>query len=85
MPYAYDTVAGEPGVTLSGRESVSLLVARTLLKNAPTLIIDEPTSSLDAATESSVMEALERLMVEERTTLIIAHRGPDRSRATRII
>jgi ATP-binding cassette subfamily B protein/subfamily B ATP-binding cassette protein MsbA len=73
LPQGYETVVGERGATLSGGEKQRLAIARALLKNAPVLILDEPTSSLDAQTEALLLEALERLM-EGRTTFIIAHR-----------
>jgi len=84
LPEGYETVIGERGVTLSGGERQRLSIARALLKNAPILILDEPTSSLDTSTEQEVMEALERLMVG-RTTLIIAHRPSTVRLADRII
>jgi ATP-binding cassette subfamily B protein/subfamily B ATP-binding cassette protein MsbA len=73
LPEAYDTVIGERGATLSGGERQRIAIARAFLKDAPVLILDEPTSSLDARTEATLMEAFGRLM-EGRTTLIIAHR-----------
>jgi ABC-type multidrug transport system fused ATPase/permease subunit len=73
LPEGYDTVLGERGMTLSGGEKQRLSIARAFLKDAPILILDEPSSSLDTGTEATVIEALERLTVG-RTTLIIAHR-----------
>jgi ATP-binding cassette subfamily B protein/subfamily B ATP-binding cassette protein MsbA len=84
MPQGYDTVMGERGATLSGGERQRLAIARALLKNAPILILDEPTSALDAATERSIIEALERLMAG-RTTFIIAHRLSTVRRANQIV
>jgi len=83
LPQGYQTVLGERGATLSGGERQRLSIARALLKDAPILILDEPTSALDAATEHSLMEALERL-TRGRTTIIIAHRLSTVRLATRI-
>ena len=84
LPEGYDTVIGERGATLSGGQKQRLAIARALLKNAPVLILDEPTSSLDAQTEASLLDALDRLM-EGRTTFIIAHRLSTIRRADRIV
>jgi ATP-binding cassette subfamily B protein/subfamily B ATP-binding cassette protein MsbA len=73
LPKGYDSVIGERGATLSGGEKQRLSIARAFLKDAPILILDEPTSSLDAATEAMLLDAIEKLM-KDRTTLIIAHR-----------
>jgi ATP-binding cassette subfamily B protein/subfamily B ATP-binding cassette protein MsbA len=84
LPEGYDTLVGERGATLSGGEKQRLAIARAFLKDAPVLILDEPTSSLDARTESAVLDALERL-TQGRTTLIIAHRLSTVRRADHIL
>jgi len=73
LPDGYATVVGERGATLSGGERQRIAIARALLKDAPVLVLDEATSSVDAANEGEIREALTRLM-RQRTTLIIAHR-----------
>jgi ABC-type multidrug transport system fused ATPase/permease subunit len=73
LPEAYDSRVGERGVKLSVGEKQRVSIARALLKNAPILILDEATASVDTATEKLIQEALERLM-ENRTSFVIAHR-----------
>jgi ABC-type multidrug transport system fused ATPase/permease subunit len=84
LPHGYDTVIGERGARLSGGQKQRLAIARALLKDAPILILDEPTSNLDARTEALLLEALGRLMVG-RTTFIIAHRLSTIGRADKIV
>ena len=73
LPKGYDTEVGERGMTLSGGERQRVSLARAFLKDAPILILDEPTSSVDLASETAILQAMERLM-EGRTTFMIAHR-----------
>jgi ATP-binding cassette subfamily B protein len=73
LPRGYDTDLGERGARLSGGERQRVSVARAFLRNAPILILDEPTSAVDSRTEATILEALERLM-EGRTTFMVAHR-----------
>lgn len=73
LPQGYQTVIGENGSTLSGGERQRISIARALLKDAPVILLDEATASLDVENESAVQEALSRLL-QDKTVLIIAHR-----------
>jgi len=73
LPDGYDTIVGERGMRLSGGERQRVSLARAFLKDAPILLLDEPTSSVDVKTEAGIMEAMDRLM-KGRTSLLIAHR-----------
>jgi len=73
LPQGYETQVGERGMRLSGGERQRIALARAFLKQAPLLILDEPTSSVDAATENAILEAMDRLM-NGRTAFLIAHR-----------
>ncbi|MGE5198797.1 MAG: ABC transporter ATP-binding protein [Rhodospirillaceae bacterium] len=73
LPEGYDTMVGERGMRLSGGERQRISLARAFLLDAPILILDEPTSSVDIKTEGAIIEAMNRLM-EGRTTFLISHR-----------
>jgi ATP-binding cassette subfamily B protein len=73
LPQGYETQLGERGAQLSGGERQRICVARAFVKNAPILVLDEPTSSIDSKTEAVILDSLERLMVG-RTSFMIAHR-----------
>ena len=84
LPDGYDTSLGERGIRLSGGQRQRIAIARAMLKNAPVLLLDEATSSLDAESEKLVQDALQHLM-QNRTTLVIAHRLATVLRADRIV
>lgn len=73
MPEGYDSMVGERGLTLSGGQRQRITIARAIIRNAPILVLDEPSSGLDPATERLVFDALSNLM-EGRTSIVIAHR-----------
>jgi ABC-type multidrug transport system fused ATPase/permease subunit len=84
LPQGYDTVIGEDGSTLSGGQRQRLALARALLREAPVVILDEPTSSLDLKTESRVWRNVERLL-DGKTALVIAHRLSTARRSDKIV
>jgi subfamily B ATP-binding cassette protein MsbA len=73
LPQKYNTIVGERGLTLSGGQRQRIAIARAIVRNSPILILDEPSSGLDAASEQLVFDALDRLM-ENKTSIVIAHR-----------
>jgi subfamily B ATP-binding cassette protein MsbA len=73
LPDGYSTIVGERGVTLSGGQRQRIAIARAVIRNSPILILDEPTTGLDSASEQLVFEALDRLM-KGKTSVVIAHR-----------
>jgi len=83
LPEGFDTVVGERGGTLSGGQRQRIAIARAVIRDSPILVLDEPTTGLDAESEEIVMRALERLM-EGRTTLMIAHKLSTVYRADKI-
>lgn len=84
LPLGYETLVGERGVKLSGGERQRVAIARAILKNAPILVLDEATSSLDSASEQYIREALDHLM-KDKTTLVVAHRLSTVQKMDRIV
>jgi ABC-type multidrug transport system fused ATPase/permease subunit len=84
LPQAYETLVGERGMTLSGGQVQRLAIARALLKHAPIVILDEPTSQIDLETEKVIHEALDSL-AHRKTVLLIAHRLSTVEKADRIV
>ena len=84
LPEGYETAVGERGVRLSGGQRQRLSIARAFLKDAPILLLDEPTSNLDATTERHIFESIDRL-ARGRTTLVVSHRLVTARRADRIV
>jgi len=84
LPYKFETFVGERGIKLSGGERQRVAIARAILKNAPILILDEATSSLDSHSEMLIQDALNNLMAE-KTTIVIAHRLSTIQKMDRII
>lgn len=73
LPDRYQSVVGERGIKLSGGQKQRIAIARAFLKNAPILLLDEPTSSLDSITEHDIQESLHEI-IKNKTTIVIAHR-----------
>ncbi len=84
LPQGYDTPVGEAGLRLSGGQARRLLIARAVLRDAPILVLDEPTEGLDSATARSLMTAIQTLMAG-RTVLLVSHRAADLAGMDRII
>ena len=84
MPHSYETVIGENGSTLSGGERQRISIARAILKNAPIILLDEATASLDVENETKIQTALSEL-IKDKTVLIIAHRMRTVANADRIV
>jgi subfamily B ATP-binding cassette protein MsbA len=84
LSHGYATVVGERGVALSGGQRQRIAIARAIIRDTPILVLDEPSSGLDAASEELVFEAIDRL-IEGRTTIVIAHRFSTIRRANQIV
>jgi subfamily B ATP-binding cassette protein MsbA len=84
LPEGYDTLIGERGVNLSGGQRQRIALARAIIRDAPILLLDEPTTGLDASSEALVVQGMARLM-ENRTVLVIAHRLSTINRADLIL
>jgi ATP-binding cassette subfamily B protein len=84
LPEGYETELGEAGARLSGGQKRRLAIARAILRDAPIVVLDEPTAGLDAASESRVIEALDRLAAG-KTTLIVSHQLSTIANADRIV
>src|SRR2546425_1249432 len=84
LPQGYDTMVGERGITLSGGQRQRIAIARAIIRDTPILILDEPSSGLDAASEELVFDALDRL-IEGKTAIVIAHRFSTIRRAHTIL
>jgi subfamily B ATP-binding cassette protein MsbA/ATP-binding cassette subfamily B protein AbcA/BmrA len=84
LPEGYQTAVGERGARLSGGQKQRISLARAILKDAPVLLLDEPTSALDSESEALVQEALDRLMAQ-RTSIVVAHRLSTFKNADRVL
>jgi ATP-binding cassette subfamily B protein len=84
LPQGYDTVVGERGYTLSGGQRQRIAIARALLINPPILVLDDATSAIDVKVEQTIHSAL-RVLMQNRTTLIVAHRLSTISLADRVV
>lgn len=84
LPQGYQSLVGERGIKLSGGQRQRIAIARAMLKNAPILILDEATSSLDSVTEKNIQDALD-LIMQDKTTIVIAHRLSTLAKMDRIL